>query len=66
MNLRSGSTPRPNEAPKYLLDAIDTLAARDLGAEIEGPIDQFVVNIGAHKGGLYGLFFETLRCERLW
>ena len=58
-----GSTPRPNEAPKYLLDAIETLAARDLGAEIEGPIDQFVVNIGAQKGGLYGFVLRnpTLR-----
>lgn len=58
-----GSTPRPNEAPKYLLEAIDTLAARDLNAEIEGPIDQFVVNIGGHKGGLYGFVLRnpTLR-----
>lgn len=58
-----GSTPRPNEAPKYLLDAIDLLASRDLAAEIEGPIDQFVVNIGAHKGGVYGLVLRnpTLR-----
>lgn len=54
-----GSTPRPNEAPKYLLDAIDALADRDLDAEIEGPIDQFVVNIGAHKGGVYGVVLRN-------
>ena len=54
-----GSTPRSNEAPKYLLEAIDTLAKRDLDAEIEGPLDQFVVNIGAHKGGVYGFVLRS-------
>ena len=52
--------------PKYLLDAIDVLAARDLDAEIEGPIDQFVVNIGAHKGGLYGFVLRNPTLRNTW
>lgn len=54
-----GSTPRPNEAPKYLLEAIETLGARDLEPSLEGPLDQFVVNIGGHKGGVYGFVLRN-------
>lgn len=54
-----GSTPRPNEAPKYLLEAIETLSGRDLDPVLEGPIDQFVVNIGAHKGGVEGFVLQN-------
>ncbi len=54
-----GSTPRPNEAPKYLLEAIETLSNRDLNPSLDGPIDQFVVNIGGHKGGLYGFVLRN-------
>ena len=54
-----GSTPRPNEAPKYLLEAIETLSNRDLDPSMDGPIDQFVVNIGAHKGGIEGFALQN-------
>ena len=54
-----GSTPRPNEAPKYLLEAIETLTGRDLEPSLSGPIDQFVINIGGHKGGVYGLVLRN-------
>ena len=35
--------------------------------KLKGPIDQFVVNIGAHKGGVYGLVLRNpLVDERPW
>ena len=58
-----GSTPRPNEAPKYLLDAIDILQQRDLQAEFNPAMMELLTNIGVHKKGFAGLVLRqpTLR-----
>lgn len=58
-----GSTPRPNEAPKHLMKALDTLGARDLDVEISAEMTELLVSIGAHKGGAAGAVLrqKTLR-----
>jgi acetylornithine deacetylase/succinyl-diaminopimelate desuccinylase-like protein len=50
-----GSTPRPNEAPKYLLDAIEVLDKRDINAELNPVMQNFFTNIGDHKKGISGI-----------
>jgi len=49
-----GSTPRPNEAPKYLLEALNALGARDLGEQLSPELAELMVAVGAHKGGATG------------
>ncbi len=58
-----GSTPRPNEAPKYLMDALGILDQRDLNAEFNPAMEELFTNVGSHKGGLSGLVLrqKTLR-----
>lgn len=54
-----GSTPRPNEAPVYLLDAIDRLKQRDLDPTFSLELEQLVVNIGGDKGGATGFVLRN-------
>lgn len=58
-----GSTPRPNESPKYLLAAIDALEARDIKAEFSMEMSELMIAAGEHKGGATGVILrqKTLR-----
>ena len=46
-----GSTPRPNEAPKHLIEAINKLDARKIEPEIYEEMSLFFSAIGEGKGG---------------
>ena len=46
-----GSTPRPNEAPQYLLEALEALEARPIDPDLSPAMETFLASIGAHKGG---------------
>lgn len=49
-----GSTPRPNEAPLYLLEALDALKARPIETDLSPAMETFLASVGAHKGGVAG------------
>ncbi|MBM74808.1 MAG: hypothetical protein CMK59_05370 [Proteobacteria bacterium] len=48
-----GSTPRPNEAPQKLLEAILKLQNRPIEAELYDELQQLFVLVGDNKGGVY-------------
>ena len=53
-----GSTPRPNEAPQYLLEALEALEARPIDAELSPSMQTFLASIGAHQGGAAGFVMQ--------
>ena len=55
-----GSTPRPNEAPKHLIEAINKLDAREIKPEIYEEMSLFFSAIGEGKGGL------EMVMQKLW
>ena len=58
-----GSTPRPNEAPRYLMEALDALGTRELGEEFSPQLVSLMNAVGQHKGGATGIVLrnKTLR-----
>ena len=53
-----GSTPRPDEAPAALLEALRRLEERRIEPEISDALMEFLVNIGADKGGTTGFIMQ--------
>jgi acetylornithine deacetylase/succinyl-diaminopimelate desuccinylase-like protein len=53
-----GSTPRPNEAPGQLIDAINALNDRKLSPEVSDALMALLVSIGEDKGGLSGYVMQ--------
>ena len=53
-----GSTPRPNEAPQYLLNAIDALENRDVDADLSAEMQMFLAAVGEGKGGVNGFVLK--------
>ena len=58
-----GSTPRPNEAPKHLMEALKLLGVRDLGEDFSPELAELMTSVGVHKGGATGAILrqKTLR-----
>lgn len=53
-----GSTPRPNEAPQYLIEAIETLKEREIESELSPSMNEFIAQAGHGKGGVSGFVMK--------